>query len=593
MRKKLKQQEELLKLLERNVKFCPKTAARLLYKGVNTPLSQKLLHHLETDDLRSIVSMKCDPANYQDAESYFLDKIAVDFLRKYPFRGMEDEAQLAAEHTFLDCERICGATNDFFRTWLAGRCDVVPAVASILYDARWKIAKVLGKLDVEEWISSCRFGPGVALGSKSTSDFDKLSDDPGTTEEFERYVLCFLSEFSGWVNAWTYNGEIPVVQYKVYPGGKFATVPKEALKNRCIETQPSVNGFAQLGLGSCIRRRLSACGIDLNDQSRNAELARSASISGDLATLDLTNASDLNATELCRYLLPPDWFHAMDICRTHRILYKDKVVELQRFSSMGNGFTFELESLIFWALSLCATRYEADYRLKTKDIVSVYGDDIIVPVYAYERTVQVLRVCGFIPNTRKSFNTGPFRESCGSDWWNGRNVRPYLLKKEIKNVPALITLANGVTRAARRLSGHYGTDRRLAPVILYCLRRIPAYLRRRIGFGETETDQYILHRRVRHGYAVAFDSTRIPIQHWYPALATALYRGTRVQRTYTDEVWDNPITRLSRAVDYYATTSVSSSNGLITNYKRDFGRWSLKLQPSWFLSEPEVWRGWC
>ena len=87
---------------------------------------------------------------------------------------------------------------------------------------------------------------------------------------------------------------------------------------------------------------------------------------------------------------------------------------------MGNGFTFPLESLIFFALahSVC----------KPGETVSVYGDDIIVPTHRYEALVQLLTATGFLVNTDKSFSTGPFRESCGHDYLSGINIRPCYIK---------------------------------------------------------------------------------------------------------------------------------------------------------------------
>jgi hypothetical protein len=53
----------------------------------------------------------------------------------------------------------------------------------------------------------------------------------------------------------------------------------------------------------------------------------------------------------------------------------------------------------------------------------VFGDDIIVKKEAYAFLVRSLTKLGFKVNDDKSFNTGPFRESCGYDWYNGHFVR--------------------------------------------------------------------------------------------------------------------------------------------------------------------------
>jgi hypothetical protein len=89
---------------------------------------------------------------------------------------------------------------------------------------------------------------------------------------------------------------------------------------------------------------------------------------------------------------------------------------------MGNGFTFPLETLIFFSLAQACCESE-DYEK-----VSVYGDDIIVPVYAVPLLTKVLTSCGFLVNASKSFSSGPFRESCGKDYLLGTDVRPCYIK---------------------------------------------------------------------------------------------------------------------------------------------------------------------
>jgi hypothetical protein len=82
---------------------------------------------------------------------------------------------------------------------------------------------------------------------------------------------------------------------------------------------------------------------------------------------------------------------------------------------MGNGFTFELESLIFFAIASCSC---------DAGIVSVYGDDIIVPSQYATDVMKNLEMCGFSLNWDKSFIDGPFRESCGGDYFEGFDIRP-------------------------------------------------------------------------------------------------------------------------------------------------------------------------
>lgn len=89
-----------------------------------------------------------------------------------------------------------------------------------------------------------------------------------------------------------------------------------------------------------------------------------------------------------------------------------------KFSSMGNGTTFCIETLIFAA---------ACYAVGSKQF-SVYGDDIAIETELAEELMDVLRRIGFIVNQDKSHFTGSFRESCGANWYQGQDVTPFYMR---------------------------------------------------------------------------------------------------------------------------------------------------------------------
>jgi hypothetical protein len=202
------------------------------------------------------------------------------------------------------------------------------------------------------------------------------------------------------------------------------TVPKDAFVDRVICIEPTGNIYCQKGLGQVLRRRLKRSGVDLNDQTINQELARKGSIDGSLATLDLSSASDSLCYELVKAVMPPRWFNALNDCRSTATLLPDGTWRHnEKFSSMGNGYTFELESLIFYAL----LRAVCD----KSDVVSVYGDDLIVPNHQAQRCIEALDSIGFKTNESKSFSTGPFRESCGKHYFRGTDVTPVYQKESL------------------------------------------------------------------------------------------------------------------------------------------------------------------
>lgn len=232
-------------------------------------------------------------------------------------------------------------------------------------------------------------------------------------------------------------------QPRFVDGNVLFTVPKNTTIDRCAAKEPDLNMFAQKGIGNLIRKRLKWHGIDLNDQSINAKLAQIGSRDGSLMTIDLSSASDSVSTRLVFETLPVDWFLLMNDIRSPYTEIDGELHENHMFSSMGNGFTFELESMLFWAIVRSVT-----YFTGTRGAVSVYGDDIIAPSSVYEPLVQALSYLGFSVNPDKSFHEGPFRESCGKHWYNGYDVTPFYIKEPIGTLTRLIHFLNQLTKWA-------------------------------------------------------------------------------------------------------------------------------------------------
>jgi hypothetical protein len=99
---------------------------------------------------------------------------------------------------------------------------------------------------------------------------------------------------------------------------------------------------------------------------------------------------------------------------------------------MGNAFTFPLQTVLFTSLVVGAYRAYGRKIIWPSDATvgnfAVFGDDIIVHRECYDLVVKLLHYCGFTVNSDKSFNSGPFRESCGTDYFSGYNVRGVYLQ---------------------------------------------------------------------------------------------------------------------------------------------------------------------
>lgn len=424
--------------------------SRALYLSVSSPYSLEKLKFLESGDWASISKSKIDPALYDNPSTFAYDYACHYFLKKLSFSGDVPRLHKDALQQFLAVEQRVADTNHKIRF-----SSLSSDVEGILSYAKRKIEAVLGDFVLSEFLEGCGWGPGATSslkGTVATRDRKILEESISTTGRALPIIRAFLTSDMSWMRARIGDAVIgncsPMAsEFNVSEDGRFATVPKDMNRRRSIDIQPTANLFLQKGAGKMIRRRLKRCGIDLDDQTRNQNLAARAFSEG-LCTIDLEAASDSVSTELVRLLLPTDWFKWLDSLRTHSISLDGSSHRLAKFSAMGNGFTFELESLIFYALCWGVVRAEAG---DNDSPISVYGDDIIVASAHYGRVKTVLEECGFVINDTKSFFTGPFYESCGKHYFQGFDVTPPIQKEALDGGPAAVRCANRLWRWAHRM----------------------------------------------------------------------------------------------------------------------------------------------
>lgn len=342
-----------------------------------------------------------------------------------------DKRQVALDK-FRESELKCLETNNIFKGWASGRISFPPDICSVFHRAQCIIARILGDVPSLESLK-LGFGPGATTQTKRkiSSARSKLGQGFCCSEDLLPIASQLLAEMPAWSVPLELQDtdEAASVRIDIHPC-KLSFVPKTALTDRGICTEPSLNVMFQRGVGKQIADRLLRFGVDLRDQSLNKDLARQGSITGALATLDLSSASDLIATEVVYNLLPIDWFFFLSYGRSSRCDVDGEVVKLQKFSSMGNGFTFPLESLIFYAIAKACCEKD--------DVVSVYGDDIIVPTSRVNLVMKALEYAGFTINVDKSCISGPFRESCGGDYLLGIDIRPFYLRDKLSGQSAFM-----------------------------------------------------------------------------------------------------------------------------------------------------------
>jgi len=317
-------------------------------------------------------------------------------------------------------------------------------VAVMLYRARSLIREILGSFDMNELFEHAKHGPNTSQGVPfmDTGCSRKFKPPFTATED----VLQLWHWYLGWDSTLANNLRLeyrlkytdsltlpPMVS--TVTSSRLTTVPKNDETDRVIAVEATLNMFFQQGMNRVLTDRFSSfIGFDLEHlPEHHRDQAFLASLSRKFATIDLTSASDTVGFQLVKLLVPPIWFKWLSAMSTRFVRFEKREIELHAFSTMGNGATFALETLIFYALAygyLTRNALSPVHEYEHLKDISVFGDDILCPDGEAAGLLQALADIGILPNQRKSFwgEKQPFRESCGADFLSGYNVRPFYLK---------------------------------------------------------------------------------------------------------------------------------------------------------------------
>lgn len=278
-------------------------------------------------------------------------------------------------------------------------------------------------------------GPGATANKLLGNKKWQMPQWPDRLDEVFPYGEYFYNSWSNYLEEVTMGrlsepgAEIP---------SRVTSVPKTQKTPRIIAIEPSWNIYIQQGLRRSFESGLKGIPfeyIGYRDQTINQRLAREGSISGSLATLDMSDASDMVSNRLVKYLLAdwPDLSKAVQASRSRfaAVKLQDGDVErhLWKFASMGSALCFPFEAMVFCTAVLVGIRKSlnsnAPYDRLIRDYrgrVRVYGDDIVVPTDSAQSVVDSLTTLGLKVNLTKSFWSGNFRESCGKEYWKGYDV---------------------------------------------------------------------------------------------------------------------------------------------------------------------------
>jgi len=394
---------------------------------------------------------------YDTAKDTFLANQIASLVKKYPFPKQLSltDPDAKARETWIDDEQKCSFVNSrFVHPFWGGFWKQYSRMQAFIRYA------IKDQVPFSRIYDRCDIGPGASIGchGKATNLARKFGGVWSVTPGARNYAWAAFTHNFQLMELLRQPGENVLcldietlrkrfdARLSVIPHNKITFVPKTVKTSRSIAVEPLFNSFVQKGTDLVLRDFLKRLGIDLSDQSVNSRMARSGSIDHSpegFVTIDLKSASDSISTNLCRQLLPPDWFDFLNSIRSKEYELDRTRYEYQKFCSMGNGFCFPLETLLFTAAchAVGAGVPSVDFH--------VYGDDIVLRQKHAADLIALLNDMGFEVNLSKSYLEGNFRESCGSDWYSGSDIRPVTLDFRLESLQSLFKLWNLSTRNSR------------------------------------------------------------------------------------------------------------------------------------------------
>lgn len=292
----------------------------------------------------------------------------------------------------------------------------------VMVRARDLISQVLGRYPLDMLALRPKHGPGGVSEGKTNTEKWSFDSWPKSLEPLFPFLWYGKPNFRLDPN----DKGVPLTRSV----SKICLVPKDSRGPRLISAEPAAMQYIQQGLWLEMETRfqrnsLFQSSVALRDQEKNRKHCLRAHDQG-FATLDLSNASDTLSCQLIWFLFGGirDWRRALFHARsTHARLPSGEEVRLYTFAPMGSAVCFPIETIVFWSLAVsCVSWYERIGSSSACRSVSVFGDDIIVPIGCAEFVLDILRFVGCEPSPTKCCYLTPFRESCGIETFAGTDV---------------------------------------------------------------------------------------------------------------------------------------------------------------------------
>lgn len=283
-------------------------------------------------------------------------------------------------------------------------------------------------LDLEGKGIGFRHGRGAVAEGLKNWEKSQFPSWPHKLQDYFPYEYC--GKTIGNPSERPQNHEVP---------SRLLCVPKTAKGPRIIAAEPVAHMWCQQLILHWMERQFSlkfkGYFIDLSSQWKSGEMVYEASRDRSLATVDLSDASDrLSCWTVERMFRSNNsLLRVLHAARTRYLREnittdQGSFIKLKKFASQGTATTFPVQSLVFLIISIasCIGHKEVtwDRIWKLRNQVRVYGDDIIIPSHGYARLIRYMSLLGLKVNVAKSYVHGQFRESCGTDGFQGYDVTP-------------------------------------------------------------------------------------------------------------------------------------------------------------------------
>lgn len=367
-----------------------------------------------------------------------------------------------------------------------------------------------------------------------------------------------------WREGSTLLDRVQVLEPKEEIPVRVVSVPKTLKTPRIIAIEPAPMQFMQQGLLSCLMEHfheddLLRNVIGFRDQQPNKAMAQKGSLTGSLATLDLSEASDRVSNQLVRLMFHrfPNLLEAVDASRSRKAdVPRHGVQRLAKFASMGSALCFPVEAFVFTTIIFDAIAQELNRPLSRKLIhefvgsVRIYGDDIIVPTDFAACVRTRLETFGFRVNIHKSFMEGNFRESCGGDYFMGQDVTPIRLRnlipthtQDANEMVSFVAFRNQLYKRGLWQTAKYLDSRIIGILKFFPVVEETSPLLGRLSFlgWQAEAADSDTHAPVCKGYVVRSESPSDPLDgegallKFFLSRSSPLDEGSDTERSFQQE----------------------------------------------------------